>query len=210
MCIRDSFDTAANLNFKVNTVNVGSVGFSSGPDLFATANGGNIFLRAVSTLNGAKTWQFYNNGNLIAPGNISTAGNITGGYILGNGSQLTGLPATYGNSNVVTLLSAYGSNTVSTTGNISAGNVITSGALQGGTGTQGIALRPWTGGGSYAALYSTAITPADGNYIILVNGTNTWLNAATGGSLFFRINNNSTPTASVSYTHLTLPTNREV
>ena len=88
------------------------------------------------------------------------------------------------------------SNTViSTTGNISAGNVITSGALQGGTGTQGIALRPWTGGGSFAALYSTAITPADGNYSILVNGTNTWLNAATGGSLFFRINNNSTPTA---------------
>jgi hypothetical protein len=134
-------------------------------------------------------------GNLTVPGNISTGGNVTGNYFIGNGSQLTGLPATYGNSNVVTLLSAYGSNTVSTTGNISAGNVITSGALQGGTGTQGITMQPWTGGGSYAALYSTAITPGNGNYSMLVNGTNTWLNAATGGSLFFRINNNSTPTA---------------
>ena len=35
---------------------------------------------------------------------ISATGNITGNYFIGNGSQLTGLAATYGNSNVV----AYG------------------------------------------------------------------------------------------------------
>jgi hypothetical protein len=134
-------------------------------------------------------------GNLIATGTVSASGNITANYFFGNGSQLTGLPATYGNANVVANLAALGSNPVLTTGNINAGNVITTGALQGGTGTQGIALRPWTGGGSYAALYSTAITPADGNYSILVNGTNTWLNAGASGSLFFRINNNTTPTA---------------
>ena len=40
----------------------------------------------------------------IAGGNISTTGNISGNYVLGNGSQLTGLPAQYGNANVV----AYG------------------------------------------------------------------------------------------------------
>ena len=132
--------------------------------------------------------------SLTSSGLISTTGNIVGNYILGNGSQLTGLVSSYSNSNVISLLSAY-SNNISSSGNIIAGNVITSGALQGGTGTQGIALQPWTGGGSYAALYSTAITPGNGNYSILVNGLNTWLNAGSGGSLFFRINNNTTPTA---------------
>lgn len=56
-------------------------------------------------------------------GTISATGNITGNYILGNGSQLTGLPATYGNSNVATLLAGFGSNTVSTTGNVNGGNI---------------------------------------------------------------------------------------
>jgi len=57
-------------------------------------------------------------------GNLSATGNITGNYILGNGSQLTGLPATYGNSNVATFLSAFGSNAISTTGNITASNFV--------------------------------------------------------------------------------------
>jgi hypothetical protein len=60
---------------------------------------------------------------------ISVAGNITGNYILGNGSQLTGLPATYGNANVATFLAAYGSNTISTSGNVTVGNLITSGNI---------------------------------------------------------------------------------
>jgi hypothetical protein len=56
-------------------------------------------------------------------GNISATGNIVGSYFIGNGSQLTGLPASYGNSNVVTLLAGFGSNTISTTGNITGGNI---------------------------------------------------------------------------------------
>ena len=62
-------------------------------------------------------------GNVLTGGIVSATGNITGSYILGNGSQLTGLPATYGNSNVTTLLSAFGSNTISTTGNVASGNL---------------------------------------------------------------------------------------
>jgi hypothetical protein len=54
---------------------------------------------------------------------VSTTGNITASYVLGNGSQLTGLPATYGNANVTSLLAAFGSNTISTTGNITGGNI---------------------------------------------------------------------------------------
>jgi hypothetical protein len=54
---------------------------------------------------------------------VSSVGNITAPYFIGNGSQLTGLVATYGNANVTTLLAGFGSNTISTTGNITAGNV---------------------------------------------------------------------------------------
>lgn len=58
---------------------------------------------------------------------ISTTGNVTAGYFVGNGSLLTGITAgtNYGDSNVVTLLSSFGSNAITTTGNVTAGNVTT-------------------------------------------------------------------------------------
>ncbi len=62
-------------------------------------------------------------------GILSVTGNITGNYFIGNGSQLTGLPTGYTDSNVVTLLSSFGSNTISTTGNVTGGNLITAGTL---------------------------------------------------------------------------------
>jgi hypothetical protein len=63
--------------------------------------------------------------SITAFGNItSTAGNVTAQYFVGNGSRLTGLATSYGNSNVATFLAAYGSNTITTTGNITAGNLI--------------------------------------------------------------------------------------
>ena len=54
---------------------------------------------------------------------ISATGNVTGNYIIGNGSQLTGLPASYSDSNVATFLAAFGSNAISTTGTVTAGNI---------------------------------------------------------------------------------------
>ena len=59
---------------------------------------------------------------IVTAGTISATGNITGDYILGNGSQLTGITAvsTYGNANVTSLLADFGSNTISTTGNVTA------------------------------------------------------------------------------------------
>ena len=62
-----------------------------------------------------------------ANGAISGSGNISAGYFIGDGSLLTGLPASYSDSNVVTLLSNFGSNTISTTGNVTAGNFVGSG-----------------------------------------------------------------------------------
>lgn len=64
-------------------------------------------------------------GNVLTSGSVSATGNVTGNYFIGNGSQLTGLPATYGNSDVITLLASFGSNNISTTGDITAGNVNT-------------------------------------------------------------------------------------
>ena len=43
---------------------------------------------------GPYLWDFQPNGNLTAPGNISTTGNITGAYFSGNGSGLTDVTAT--------------------------------------------------------------------------------------------------------------------
>jgi len=63
-------------------------------------------------------------------GNLSATGNITanvGSFFIGNGSQLTGIVSSYGNANVVANLAALGSNPVSTTGNITGGNLTTAG-----------------------------------------------------------------------------------
>ena len=86
-----------------------------------TANGN------VTISSGGNIWTFATNGTLSAAGNITTTANISGSYILGNGSQLTGLAATYGNANVAANLAAFGSNPISTSGNITGGNIINSG-----------------------------------------------------------------------------------
>jgi hypothetical protein len=67
------------------------------------------------------SWVFDNTGNLTLPDVANVSINYANGNPYGGGS--------YGNSNVATFLAAYGSNTVSTTGNISSGNLITGGAI---------------------------------------------------------------------------------
>jgi hypothetical protein len=60
------------------------------------------------------------------------SGNISGSYIFGNGSQLTGIIANgsnYGNSNVIVLLANVGSNQIVTSSNIQGGNLIATGQI---------------------------------------------------------------------------------
>ena len=57
----------------------------------------------------------------------STTGNITANYFIGNGSALTGLPATYSNTNVSAYLQVLTSN-VSTTGNITGSYIFGNGS----------------------------------------------------------------------------------
>lgn len=67
-------------------------------------------------------------------GIVSATGNVVGSYFIGNGSQLTGIGSSYGDANVVSLLGTFGSNTISSTGNITTtaniagGNLTISGA----------------------------------------------------------------------------------
>jgi len=103
------------------------------------------FLVGTSTDNG-NTFQVngsISGGNVLTGGVVSASGNITGSYILGNGAYLTGISggggSTYGDSNVSSLLSAFGSNTISTTGSISSGLHTISGNISFTGGTQGSA-----------------------------------------------------------------------
>lgn len=48
-----------------------------------------------------------NSGNIVTSGNVSAAGNVSSAYFIGNGSLLTGLPATYGNTQVAAYMPYY-------------------------------------------------------------------------------------------------------
>ena len=105
---------------------------------------------------------------------LTVTGNVTASYFIGNGSQLTGLPASYSNTNVAAYLPTY-------TGNFSAGNVTVSGTLSvptvtttGGTGSitgaNNISSNYFTGSGQYlSSLVGANVTGQVGNS--LVSGT---------------------------------------
>jgi hypothetical protein len=72
--------------------------------------------------------------NAVALANVSGAGNIASLNTDGNASNIlygngvfANSPVTYDNTNVATFLASYGSNTISTTGNVSVGNIIGNG-----------------------------------------------------------------------------------
>jgi hypothetical protein len=73
--------------------------------------GGNLLTSGVVSSSGITTG-----------GNLSAGGNITGNYFIGNGSQLTGLPSGYSNTNVAAYLPTYTGaltgSTLSLSGNI--------------------------------------------------------------------------------------------
>ena len=73
---------------------------------------------------------------------ITTTGNITGSYILGNGSLLTGLPALYGNTQAAAYLTVYSGNisgnlTTAAQTNITSVGTLTGLTLSGGINTTG-------------------------------------------------------------------------
>ena len=86
---------------------------------FGNVNPGIQLANSVTGVGGTSVPSFWGSGSV----GVSVTGNVSGNYILGNGSQLSGV-TNYTNANVVTFLGSGNSLTIATTGNISTtGNV---------------------------------------------------------------------------------------
>lgn len=123
--IRNS-DNSASIEFNTNNLRLNTTGGGGyidiqAADIFILPDNGSVVLGS-SPLN----WQFNANGNLTLPANNSIIAYPNGVSIL---SGITGGSSNYGNANVATFLGSYGSNTIVTTGNISAGYFVGNGAL---------------------------------------------------------------------------------
>jgi hypothetical protein len=153
------------------TGNVTAGNLVTGGTLSVTGNitGGNI----IGTI--ASGSSNISGGNIVTGGVVSATGNITGNYIIGNGSQLTGLPAGYTNANTATFLAAFGSNAISTTGNVNAGNVI---ATHYGSGA-GLTSIP---GANVTGTVASATTAATANSVAGANVTGTVASATSATS----------------------------
>jgi hypothetical protein len=128
---------------------------------------------------------------------LSVTGNVSGNYIIGDGSQLTGLPAGYTNANLATL----GSNVISTTGTITGGN-ITGSAITNGNITITGANIVSTGPTLYIDPNGSGGT--DGNVIITgnltVQGTTTTINSntVTTNDLVINVANNASTSSAAN------------
>jgi len=111
-----------NVTIGVNGINNVMVVTSTGADVAGNISGYNLVINniasddstAVSVLDDLSI-----HGDIDAIGDISATGNITGSYVFGNGSQLTGVVA----NSVGTLVS------LSVTGNTTTGNLLTGGLI---------------------------------------------------------------------------------
>jgi len=134
----DSNVTTLLAGFGSNTIS--TTGNITGGNLSVTNIAGTLTtatqtnITSLGTLNSLVVTANIDGGNLRTVGQVSAGGNITGSFFLGNGSQLTGIASSYGNANVAANLAAFANNPISTTGNITAGNLNT-GGLVSATGT---------------------------------------------------------------------------
>ena len=93
---------------------------------------GNLTGLTVSNATGIVNFSNTANVTLGNVSNLHIAGGTAGQLLSTNGNGTLSWASdttTYGNSNVATLLSAFGSNTITTTGNISGGNLVTGGQV---------------------------------------------------------------------------------
>jgi len=154
---------AADSNINLTAVGAGT------PQLIITSTGANI------------------TGYANVSGNVSTAGIKTNNYYYANGDAIS-FAGTYNNSNVVSLLSSFGSNTISTTGNITSGNLTSNGVVNFSSASN-VAL------GSNANVHITGGTAGD---VLLTvdpaNGTLAWgtivFDELSNGSSNIKVTNN--------------------
>ena len=132
-----------------------------------------------------KAGSILSNASITANANVVATGNVSGTYILGNGYFLTGvqygnLVGAYGNANVTNFLAnGFGSNTITTTGNIQAGTVkgtnFQATTSAGGTlkNSSGTTQASWGAGGgdNFSVAVSTNLDGANAQIDISPTGT---------------------------------------
>jgi hypothetical protein len=150
---------------------------------FSVANAAQPNITSVGTLTSLSVT---GNTALGAVGNVTITGGSNGQVLTTNGSNVlswttvSGGNSSYGNSNVVTLLSAFGSNIITTTGNVTANVFIGDGSQLTNipsAGTSGEVQVNWLGsfsnqGGTPGDTYSTL--QFDSNGMPTLNGTNAY------------------------------------
>lgn len=103
------------------------------------------------------------NGDILA-NNVTTSGNVSAGYFIGDGSKLTGLPTTYTTMNVTTLVASnITANSELVTGNLTTGNLTVTGNISGAVNGYSIGYReiPQI---SFAANTTTALADSAKHY----------------------------------------------
>ena len=141
----------------------------------------NSSLTSVGILNNLSVTGTTNSGNLSTGGTISATGNIIGNYILGNGSQLTGVAASSVNANALigntlssnvlnsSLTSVGNLGGLSVVGNTTVGNLLTGGLISA------------TGNVSGNNIFATGFASVVGN--VIAGNVNTSVIAPTSGAL---------------------------
>lgn len=150
-----NYANIANIAYSVDAANISGT--------VANANYANTAGTAATVTTNAQP-------NITSVGTLTSlniAGNVSANYVLGNGSQLTGLPEQYGNANVAAYLPTY-------TGNLSPGNLTATGNVSAtyilGNGSQLTGLPEQYGNANVAAYLPTYT----GNFAannVTVNGT---------------------------------------
>jgi hypothetical protein len=181
-----SLDGSNALTFN-NTTNALSV---TGNVTANTFNGSGAGLTSIPGGNVTGAVAYATTANSVAVGNVSGIGNIATVNLDGNASNIlygngafASAPVTYNNSNVATFLASFGSNTITTTGNVQVGNIIGNGQAL--TGINGSNVTGTVANATSAGTAGTVTTAAQPN--ITSVGTLTSLgvsgNLVVGGDL---------------------------
>jgi hypothetical protein len=143
--------TGANVTGTVATANIATTAYNvSGSNVSGTVANASVAgtvttnaqpnITSVGTLTGltvsggiSVSGNITSDASILGNGIISTTGNVTGLYFFGNGSLLTGIASSYGNSNVAAYLPTYTGNLnpshISATGNIRGSYILGNGAF---------------------------------------------------------------------------------
>jgi len=174
------------------TINDKFINVANNAATASAANGGGIGVGPV----GAEyaTWSFsdantawQSNIKIEAPA-LTTTGNVTGSYIIGDGSLLTNINAgnivgSYGNANVATFLgTGFGSNSITTTGNVTAGNLAGNGSLL--SNITGANVTGTVANATFATTAASATTAGTANSVAGGNVSGQVANALVAGTVY--------------------------